>query len=107
MKARCKKRTHKYGIEIPKSVAHARELDKANGNAMWMDALKKEMYNVGIAFEILEDGESAPEGWTKVTGHLIWDVKMDFTRKSRWVLDGHKQPDPEGSTYAGSCQEKA
>ena len=30
-----------------------------------------------------------------------WDVKMDFTRKARWVLDGHKQADPEGSTYAG------
>ena len=26
---------------------------------------------------------------------------MDFTRKARWVLDGHKTPDPIGSTYAG------
>ena len=26
---------------------------------------------------------------------------MDFTRKARWVLDGHKTSDPEGSTYAG------
>eukprot|EP00957_Ditylum_brightwellii_P040423 3059166-Ditylum_brightwellii.AAC.1 len=26
---------------------------------------------------------------------------MDFTRKARWVLDGHKTPDPDGSTYAG------
>eukprot|EP00957_Ditylum_brightwellii_P054693 4143705-Ditylum_brightwellii.AAC.1 len=25
---------------------------------------------------------------------------MDFTRKARWVLDGHKAPDPIGSTYA-------
>jgi hypothetical protein len=31
----------------------------------------------------------------------VWDLKMDFTRKARWVLDGHKTPDPEGSTYAG------
>jgi hypothetical protein len=36
-----------------------------------------------------------------VTGHLVWDVKMDFTRKARWVLDGHKTPNPIGSTYAG------
>jgi hypothetical protein len=36
-----------------------------------------------------------------VTGHLVWDVKMDFTRKARWVLDGHKTPTPIGSTYAG------
>ena len=26
---------------------------------------------------------------------------MDFTRKARWVLDGHKTPNPIGSTYAG------
>ena len=26
---------------------------------------------------------------------------MDFTRKARWVHDGHRQSDPEGSTYAG------
>ena len=26
---------------------------------------------------------------------------MDFTRKARWVLDGHKTPDPIGSIYAG------
>ena len=68
---------------------------------MWRDALKKEMYNVGVAFEILDEGAHAPHGWKRVTGHLVWDVKMDFTRKVRWVLDGHKTPDPIGSTYAG------
>ena len=26
---------------------------------------------------------------------------MDFTRKARWVLDGHKTLDLIGSTYAG------
>jgi hypothetical protein len=31
-------------------------------------------------------------------GHIIWDLKMDFTR---CVLDGHKLPTPAGSTYAG------
>ena len=60
-----------------------------------------EMYNIGVAFEILEDGKSAPIGYTKVSGHLIWSVKMDFTRKARWVLDGHKTPDQVGSKYAG------
>ena len=42
------KRTHKYGIEIPRDVAHAKELDCINSNTFWMDALKKEMYNVGV-----------------------------------------------------------
>ena len=59
------------------------------------------MHNVGIAFEIPEGGENAPVGWRKVTGHLVFDVKMDFTWKARWVLDGHKTPNPAGSTCAG------
>ena len=36
-----------------------------------------------------------------MTGHLVFDVNMDFTRKAIWVLDGHKTPDPIGSTYVG------
>jgi hypothetical protein len=28
-------------------------------------------------------------------------MKMDFTRKARWVLDCHKLPTPEGPTCAG------
>eukprot|EP00957_Ditylum_brightwellii_P165490 12599481-Ditylum_brightwellii.AAC.1 len=59
------------------------------------------MTNIGIAFEVLPDGESAPAGQSKVTGHLIWDVKMDFTLKARWVLDGYKTPNANISTYAG------
>ena len=59
------------------------------------------MLNVGIVFEVLQTGEKPLPGWSKVTGHLIFDVKMDFTRKARWVLDGHKTPDTVGYTYAG------
>jgi Reverse transcriptase (RNA-dependent DNA polymerase) len=58
------------------------------------------MLNFGIAFEVLPEGKDVPPGWTKVTGHLVWDLKMDFTRKARWVFDGHKTPSPIGSTYA-------
>ena len=71
------------------------------GNTMWRDALVLEMFNVGAAIEILEKSQSAPLGWKRASGHLIWDVKMDFTRKARWVLDGHKTPNPIGSTFAG------
>ena len=31
----------------------------------------------------------------------MFDVKMDFTRKTRWVLDGHKILSPDGFTYSG------
>ena len=67
---------------------------------LWRDDLAKEMKNADVAFDVLEDHKSVPIGWTKVFGHLIWDVKMDFTRKARWVKDGHQTADPIGSNYA-------
>ena len=30
-------RTHKFGIRVPKSVAEAKRLDKANGNTLWWE----------------------------------------------------------------------
>lgn len=82
VKKRIWKTTHKYGIEIPTSVEHAFEIDRQSGTTLWRDALNKEMFNVGVAFEVLDEGAKAPPGWSKVTGHLVWDVKMDFTRKA-------------------------
>ena len=99
--SRMRKATHKYGIEIPTSVKHAEEIDKKNGNTLWQDAIRLEMSNIGVAFDILERGENPPPGYSKSSGHMIYDVKMDFTRKGRWVKDGHRTPDPESSSYAG------
>ena len=72
-----------------------------NGNDFWRKAIKKEMMNVGIAFQVLEHSENVPVGWHVVTRHIIFDVKMDFTRKAIWLLDGHKTAEPKISTYAG------
>ena len=99
--SRIARATHKYGIEVPKSMADAIRIDQANGNRFWQDAIAKEMKQVAVAFEILDIGCQAPIGWSKLSGHLVFDVKMDFTRKARWVKDGHKTPQPELSTFAG------
>ena len=108
IKSRLRKTSHKYGIEMPaparstdESVRNAQELDRKNGNTFWMEALSNEMGALVVAFEMLEHGQKAPVGWFKSTGHIIWDVKMDFTRKARWVKDGHKTPDPTTSSFAG------
>jgi hypothetical protein len=96
---------HKYGIEMPapgkNTIANAIELDWWNGNTFWMNSLGKEMGNLIVAFEIKNPWEKAPPGWFKMTGHIVWDVKMDFMRKAQWVKDGHKTPDPTTSSYAG------
>ena len=101
VKARAKRKTHKYGFEIPMDVDHAFRIDKKNGNHKWRDALIKEMNQLGVALKILENDEKLPVGYTKATGHLIFDVKLDLTHKARWVKDGHRTPEPDTSNYAG------
>ena len=101
IRSRIRKTTHKYGIEIPKNVKNANELDQKNGNDFCTKAIEKEMSNVGISFNILDESKSAPVRWSIESGHMVFDVKMDFTRKVRWVLDGHQSDDPTRSTYSG------
>lgn len=98
---RVKRKTHKYGIEVPTLINDVVRIDKENGNQLWTGATNLEMSNVGVAFQVLKKGECAPPGWRKASGHIIFDVKMDFTWKARWVKDGHRTPDPITSSYAG------
>jgi hypothetical protein len=56
------KRTHKFGIELPKTINEALELDKKNGNTFWADAIVKEMKDLCVTFKIQLDGQSAPIG---------------------------------------------
>ena len=95
-------RTHKYGIRIPKSIKEAIEIDKENGNSLWMDAIKLEMQNVRIAFEEFDGDPSTLVGYTQITGHLVFDVKLgeNFRRKARYCADGHKTGAPASVTYS-------
>jgi Reverse transcriptase (RNA-dependent DNA polymerase) len=95
------KRTHKFGIEIPKSVADAARLDKENNNTLWMDAVALEMAAVQVSFKVLDDGDDAPIGYQRINCHLIFDVKLDaFRRKARMVAGGHVTEVPAVMTYA-------
>jgi len=49
------------------------------------DAICKELTNNRKAFKFLEDKESVPIGYQWIHCHMIFDVKMDFTRKARFV----------------------
>lgn len=93
------KRTHKYGIELPKTIAEAFEIDRRTGTKFWTNAIAKEMRNVMPAFEF-NDEDNIPKGYKEITLHGIFDVKMDLTRKFRLVGDGHKTEVPEYSVYS-------
>ena len=75
------------------SLKEALALDVKNSNNYWSEAVGKEMGTIVVAFEILEPNARPPPGWTRSSGHLIFDVKMDFTQKACWVKDGHRTPD--------------
>ena len=68
-----------FGIMVPNDITHARQLDKENGNEFWEQAIRKEVSNVGIAFQLLEHDEPTPVGSKHITYHFIFDVKFDLT----------------------------
>jgi hypothetical protein len=88
VKSKYWKRTHKFGIQVPKSVKEALQIDKETGTTFWRDAILKEMKNVMPAFKILEADEEVPIGYQHIRCHMIFDIKMDFTRKARFVAGG-------------------
>jgi hypothetical protein len=95
------KTTHKFGIEVPKTVEKALVLDCKNGSTLWADAIAKEMKEVHIAFNILPDGHSAPIGYQKIPCYMIFDMKIeDFIQKARLVAGGHRTKAPATITYA-------
>ena len=52
--------THKFGIEMPKTVKEALELNKRNNNTLWADAISKELKNIQFAFDVLPEGALQP-----------------------------------------------
>mmetsp|Transcript_5420 Transcript_5420/g.8000 ORF Transcript_5420/g.8000 Transcript_5420/m.8000 type:complete len:119 (+) Transcript_5420:3125-3481(+) len=96
---------YKFGLRFPDSVQEALEIDKENGNTLWQDAITKEMQNVYIAFDIRSETQ-APPGYCKIPHRIIFEIKMDFTRKARLVAGGHKTDPPAQLTYSSvvSCE---
>ena len=95
-------RTHsKFGIELPKTIKRALEIDKETGTTFWEDAIKKEMKTVTVAFDILPEGSNKPTGYNYLGCHMVFDVKQGtLQRKARFVGDGHKVEEPKCTTYA-------
>ena len=96
-------RTHKFGIETPKTILQARQIDANCGNTLWWDAICKEMKNVRPAFEVFEgDEHQLPSGFQEIKCHMIFDVKIGetFRRKACLVAGGHTTDAPATLTYS-------
>ena len=95
-------KTHIYGIEVPRNWKEAVEIDRNNGNTLSQDAVGKEMKTVRPALEVRDGEEKDLVGFTRITGYIIYTVKLgkNFKRKARYVVDGYKTDPPSTLTYA-------
>ena len=76
-------------------------IDNDNNNTYQQDATKKEMEMILIAFSIQEKDSVKPNApQTLSSSHLVFNVKMDFTCKARWIKNGYLHDSPTESTFA-------
>ena len=100
--------THKFGIILPHSVEEALMIDEQTGTNFWWQAINKEMQHMKIAW-IAKDGFTPEQVWKgqvpelrsfqEIGCHCIFDIKMDFTCKCRFVAGGHTTEAPASVTY--------
>ena len=109
MKSRYWRTTHKFGIRLPHSVDEALRIDRETGTDYWSKAINKEMSRVDVSWEIYEG--HTPEqvragvaknlvGYQEIGCHMVFDVKMNFERKARFVAGGHTTETPASATYS-------
>lgn len=92
-------RTHKYGIQIPKSIKEALRFDREDVKNHWRNAIEKEMSNAKVDFEVIQ-GETQV-GYKKIHIHWIFDVKLStFQSKARLVANGNVTGPPQDISFS-------
>ena len=60
----------------------------------------KEMQNIRVAFDIKSHGMKPPPGYEYVDLMMVFDIKMDYTRKARLCAHGDQTEPPKEITYS-------
>ena len=80
-----------------------------NGNDYWERAMEKEMSKAKVSWRVHRD--HTPDevrhgkckeliGYQEIKCHLVFDVKMDLTRKARFCANGNEAEAPASITYS-------
>jgi hypothetical protein len=88
------------GVVVPKPVSEELAKDKETNTTYWADPIKKEMKVIMPALDILDHRKRAPVGYQEIPCHIIFDLKMDFPCKARFVAGGHVTKPPSAQTNA-------
>jgi hypothetical protein len=94
---------YKFGVEVPRSVQHAIQLDLQNENNLWKEALQIKLAQINEykTFCQLAPGQRLPTEYKVIPYHIIFDVKFDGRRKSCLVADGNHADPPKEDVYSG------
>jgi hypothetical protein len=94
---------YKCGIQFPKGIKNAINLDKKNGNNLWEEAIKTELKQLTDyeTFMVLDSGEDIPKGYQKIPYHIVFDVKYDLRHKVRLVAGGNWTVNDKEDIYSG------
>jgi hypothetical protein len=58
------------------------------------------MHNNAVAFKFLTPEDNIPLRYKKISLHMVFDVRMDFTQTARLVAGGHMTDPPSSLTYS-------
>jgi hypothetical protein len=92
----------KFGIQIPRTLKEAYELDKKNGNTKWADAVMLEVSQQldYQTFKVMPKGPAVPQGYKRIKLHFVFDVKCNGQHKACLVAGGHLTDEPDDSVYS-------
>ncbi len=85
----------KYGVIVPRDVAHALQLDELNGDRLWREAIQCEMtalleMQTFAKSHTQSKDDLKGEGYQFTSLRMIFDVKSNLRRKARLVIGGHR-----------------
>ena len=92
---------YQFGIQVPRNVKDAYELDKKNGNTKWADAMQEEINSL-LKFNTFKDMGKLPflAGYKNIRVHFVFAVKHDLRHKARLVAGGHLTDPTTDGTYS-------
>jgi hypothetical protein len=99
---------YKFGIQVPKGIKNAINLDKKNGNNQWEEAVITELkkFTDYQTFIVLDSGENIPKRYQKIPYHKVLDVKYDLRHKARLVAGDNWTVNEKQGIYPGVVRMK-
>jgi len=87
------------GFQVPRNHAEALELDRVNGNTMWIDAETTELNQIDECKSFIDKGVGFNHGsdYKRIRVHMAHAVKHDGRHKARLVAGGHLAETPVNS----------